>query len=120
MLDATNRAGVIERALVGDDTIKFARAVLGALADHGRGLAADFARGRLPLAKLTHVRHRRCRSRHGFRGSHLRQLFRFWRLLPWQQHEHQPEPKCHPLYKMLLPPPTVSFVLVALISQSAP
>ena len=63
--------------LVGDDLIELARAVLGALADHGRGLAADFAGRRLALAELAHVRHRRGRGRHGFRRVDLRQLVRF-------------------------------------------
>ena len=67
-----DRASVIGRlfvglvGLVGDDLIQLARAVLRALADHGCGLAADFAGGRLALAELAHVRHRRGRRRLGF------------------------------------------------------
>ena len=57
--------------LVGDDVIELARAVLGALADRGGGLAADFAGGRLALAKLAHVRHRRGGGRDGFRRPDL-------------------------------------------------
>ena len=43
ILDAADRAGMVGRALVGDDLIELARALLGAVSDHGRGLAADFA-----------------------------------------------------------------------------
>src|SRR5438105_7103023 len=57
MPDAAERAGVVRCALVGDDLVQLARAGLGALADNGGGLAADFTGCRLALAKLTHVRH---------------------------------------------------------------
>jgi hypothetical protein len=55
ILDTADRAGMFGRSLVGDDLIELARACLGALADHGCGLAADLTRCRLAFAKLTHV-----------------------------------------------------------------
>ena len=111
---AADRAGMIGRALVGDDLIELARAVLGALADHGRGLAADLAGRRLALAELAHVRDRRGRGRHGFGRADLRRLVRFRRLVSRQQHEHQPEPECHAKQKKHLATPVVSFDPVAI------
>src|SRR5215470_15423334 len=54
-----DRAGTIGGLFVGDHMIDFACPLLGADADHGRRLAADLAGGRLTLAELTHVAHRR-------------------------------------------------------------
>src|SRR5258708_39204563 len=55
VLSAADRAGMVRRLFVGDDLVQFARALLGAMPDHGRGLAADFAGLRLALAELAHV-----------------------------------------------------------------
>jgi hypothetical protein len=40
IVDATDRAGVVGRALVGDDLIQLARAFLGTVTDDNSGLAA--------------------------------------------------------------------------------
>ena len=50
---------------------------------------------RLAFAELAHVGHGGGRSGHGVGHADLRQLLRFGRLVPRQQHEHQPEPEAH-------------------------
>ena len=60
--------------LVGDDAVDLARAAGRALADRGRGLAADLAGRRLALAELAHVGDSRGRSLHRLGGADLRQL----------------------------------------------
>src|ERR1700750_498839 len=59
IIRAADRAGTVGRFFVGEDAVDLARAILGALPDHGRRLAADFAGRRLALAELAHIRHRR-------------------------------------------------------------
>ena len=103
--------------LVGDDVIQLAGAVLRALTDHGRGLAADLAGRRLALAELAHVGDGGGRSRYGFGSADLRHLVRFRRLFPGQQHEHQPEPECHAKQKKHLATPVVSYGCVAVKPQ---
>jgi hypothetical protein len=103
--------------LVGDDLVDLAGAVLGALADHRRRLTADLAGRRLALAELAHVGDGGGRSRYGFGRADLRQLVRFRRLFPGQQHEHQPEPECHAKQKKHLATPVVSYGCVAVKPQ---
>ena len=106
--------------LVGDDLVQLAGAVLGALADRRRRLAADLAGRRLALAELAHVGDGGGRGRYGFGGADLRQLVRFRRLFPGQQHEHEPEPECHAKQKNISRPRSSLMVVLRLNRSFVP